>query len=87
MPSLPHKGQGRKRRFLPDAVDVFTRLRSESRRGRKPGSGKAAAANGAAGGKLGGRIAELERAQKQMARQLDRVLSELRKPFSISFRR
>lgn len=87
LPNLPHKGQGRKRRFMPDAVEVFTRLRSESRRGRKPGSGKAVAVNGADHGKLGGRIAELERAQRQLAKQMDRVLSELRKPFSVSFRR
>lgn len=32
---IPHKGTGRKRRFLPEAVDVFKTLREESRRGRK----------------------------------------------------
>lgn len=32
---IPHRGTGRKRRFLPEAVDVFKTLREESRRGRK----------------------------------------------------
>ncbi len=33
---LPHKGTGRARRFLPEAVDVFKSIREESRRGRAP---------------------------------------------------
>lgn len=41
---LPHVGRGRRRRFKPEAVPVFQQLRSESRRGRKPG--KAAARRG-----------------------------------------
>jgi len=50
---LPHEGRGRGRRFYPEARDVFRQLRSESgrggrkpgkRRGRPPGSGRAAAA-------------------------------------------
>lgn len=32
---IPHRGTGRARRFLPEAVDVFKRLRSESKRGRQ----------------------------------------------------
>lgn len=32
---IPHRGTGRKRRFLPEAVNVFRTLREESRRGRK----------------------------------------------------
>jgi predicted DNA-binding transcriptional regulator AlpA len=87
--SLPHSGQGRKRRFFPDAVAVFRRLRSESRRGRKPGGGgvTGAAGMGAEAGRLGQRLAELERAQKHLARQIERVLEEIRKPFNIQVRR
>lgn len=40
---IPHKGQGRARRFHPDAVDVFKRLRKESGRGRGRPPKKAAA--------------------------------------------
>lgn len=40
---IPHKGSGRRRRFPPEAVAVFKTLKEESRRGRKAGSGKAAA--------------------------------------------
>lgn len=36
---LPHAGSGRARRFKPEAVEVFRKLRSESRAGRPPGSG------------------------------------------------
>lgn len=41
---IPHEGTGRKRRYPPEAVEVFKQLRSESRRGRVAGSGKAKAA-------------------------------------------
>ena len=41
---LPSVGRGRRRRYKPEAVPVFQQLRSESRRGRKPG--KAAARRG-----------------------------------------
>lgn len=34
---IPHTGTGRARRFKPEAVDVFNRLRGESRRGRQSG--------------------------------------------------
>ena len=52
---------------------VFSRLRSESRRGRKPASGKlsAAAGGGAESGKLAQRLSELERAQKALTRQVE----------------
>jgi uncharacterized small protein (DUF1192 family)/predicted DNA-binding transcriptional regulator AlpA len=46
---IPHKGSGRGRRFPQDAVAVFKTLKEESRRGRKAGSGKAAAPKAAAG--------------------------------------
>jgi hypothetical protein len=44
---IPHRGTGRKRSFPPEAVAIFKTLREESRRGRKPGSGKKAAGSAA----------------------------------------
>jgi len=41
--AIPHQGQGRARRFLPEAVEVFNRLRQESGRGRGRPPKKAAA--------------------------------------------
>lgn len=45
---IPHKGSGRNRRFLPESVEVFKRLREESPRGRQPKEKKAAAPKAAA---------------------------------------
>ncbi len=39
---IPHRGTGRARRFLPEAVAVFRTLRGQSRRGRKASTTKAA---------------------------------------------
>ncbi len=33
---IPHEGEGRKRRYRPEAVEVFNEIRSQSKRGRKP---------------------------------------------------
>ena len=33
---IPHEGEGRKRRYHPEAVAVFREIRSKSKRGRKP---------------------------------------------------
>jgi len=41
---IPHEGEGRKRRYHPEAVAVFNEIRSQSRRGRKPKAKVAAAA-------------------------------------------
>lgn len=88
---LPHRGQGRRRRFKPEAVEVFARLRGESRRGRRPGAGAGAAPrmSGAVAGSsaLARRLAEVERAQKQLARQMERLLEEMRKPINLIVRR
>ena len=39
---IPHEGEGRKRRYHPEAVAVFRELRAESRPGRKPKAAPAA---------------------------------------------
>ena len=41
---IPHEGEGRKRRYHPEAVAVFREIRSQSKRGRKPKAKVAAAA-------------------------------------------
>lgn len=44
---IPHEGEGRKRRYHPEAVAVFREIRSQSTRGRKPKAKVAAAAEAA----------------------------------------
>lgn len=44
---LPSEGEGRARRFTPDAIDVFRQIRSETKGGRKPGSSTVSRANSA----------------------------------------
>ncbi len=41
---IPHKGTGRARRYMPEAVAVFKDMRAKSRRGRKPKAKAAGAA-------------------------------------------
>jgi DNA-binding transcriptional MerR regulator len=41
---IASEGEGRRRRYYPEAVEVFRRLRSESTRGRKPKGGRGGAA-------------------------------------------
>lgn len=77
---LPHVGQGRTRRFRPEAVDVFVRLRSESRRGPQPGA--AAAARAEKGGRVvaDARIVRLERTVSRLEKRLKKLLGKLSKP-------
>jgi predicted DNA-binding transcriptional regulator AlpA len=93
---IPHKGTGRSRRFLPEAVEVFKMLRGQSRRGRRPKSasggatrmmGLSAVAPAVAGGGDGvsaevlARIKELEKTQKRLEKDLIRLRKQLAKPF------
>lgn len=80
---IPHQGRGRKRRFPPEAVEVFQRLRSESRPGRKPKAGAAAnllAALPAGSGASERRVAKLEKSVAKLEKTLKRLLAKLRKP-------
>ena len=93
---LPSVGRGRRRRFKAEAVPVFQQLRSESRRGRKPGKaakrrgrppGKAAARRGrppgsgrAAAGAGDSRLAAI---LKQLEKRLAGVESALKAPFRL----
>lgn len=88
---IPHEGKGRGRRYHPEAVEVFQRLRGESGRGgdRKAGSGrkagggrKAAAAGGGAAaaaaagdGNLSRRVQSLEKAVQELARLLRKPMT------------
>jgi DNA-binding transcriptional MerR regulator len=100
---IPHEGKGRKRRYHPEAVEVFNRLRSESsrgpRRGRKPAAAKvtaaapssgraaAAAAPSAADPGLGRRVAALEKVQERLEKLIRDLVTELKKPMTVTLRR
>lgn len=88
---IPHVGEGRTRRFPPEAVPVFERLRSESPRGRRKGSGKGSALTGgvrAAGdGALARRVAGLERAQADLQKEIRALVKTLQKPLTLTVRR
>lgn len=80
---IPHEGKGRSRRYHPEAVEVFNRLRSQSGRGRKAGGGrragsggggrKAAAASGG-DGRLAQRVQSLEKAVNELRRLVERPI-------------
>lgn len=90
---IPHRGTGRGRRYLPEAVEVFRTLREQSRRGRKR---KDPAAGDAAGGgtvrrstvdKLIERIKQLERGHKELEKAIQRQQKLIEKPFKVVLQR
>ncbi len=87
---IPHVGEGRKRRFPPEAVAVFADLRRNSRRGRPKGASRSKGVRVRAGSAtdpvLTRRIRELERAQKEVSRQLDAVIKLLKRPVQVTIR-
>ena len=98
---IPFEGEGRRRRYHPQAVAVFQQLRSQSGRGRrKKGKAPAAAASGAAastgGGKaaaaasdpsLARRVRSLEKSQEKLEGQIRDLLRELKKPMTVTLQR
>ncbi len=77
---IPHKGEGRSRRFYPRAVEVFKKLRAESGRGRKAGGTRArAGGRRAAGGdqKLQARVRALEKLVQDLEKKI-------RKPIKVT---
>lgn len=92
---IPHEGEGRRRRYYPEAVEVFQELRSQSGRGgRRKGSGtRAAAATGGGGGGgkadpgLARRVRSLEKSQDRLETQIRELLRELRKPMTVTIQR
>lgn len=85
---IPHVGTGRKRRYAEEAVGVFQELRRNSKRGPRKGSvrrGKSATAG--ADRSLARRMRALETSQRQLAKQLDSVLQQLKKPLQVTIKR
>lgn len=94
--SIPSRGRGRSRRYGVETVEVFKRLRAESRRGRRPGTArggrKKATARRAATTRsvavqdpaLANRIQQLERAQQDISRQLQEIINTLRQPIQVT---
>ncbi len=85
--AIPHRGSGRGRRFLPEAIEVFREMKSQSRRGRKPasaGGGKPSAkaskksapstsGSSAAQADLSGLVARIKDLEKQQ-KNLEKLL-------------
>lgn len=84
---LPHKGKGRNLRFKPEAVAVFTEIRSKSKRGapKKAHRGlKAAGATGAVRAVAAASVAtllELPREAEKRIRELEKTYNQLQKKF------
>ena len=87
-PAIPSIGRGRTRRFPEDAVEVFSRFRRESRKGRRPKSESGAAGRVAQGADraLSDRIRRLEGMQNEISRQIDEVVRLLRQPLQVTIR-
>jgi predicted site-specific integrase-resolvase len=87
---IPSVGRGRKRRFRPEAVAVFSQLRAQSRRGRKKGTKqtRATTARVTAGANkvLNDRIKKLEKAQAEIGKQLEDVIKLLKRPLQVTIK-
>ena len=96
---IPHEGEGRKRRYHPEAVAVFNEIRSQSRRGRKPKAKVAAAAKTPVRRKRKARAAKVRRQPAAAAAgsvearlaaleaQVSLVLQKLDQPITITLNR
>ena len=86
---IPHEGEGRKRRFHPEAVEVFRKLRAESPRGRRKKGAAAPAAGRArpAEAGLGRRVQALERTQARLEKEIRALVKGLQKPITVTLRR
>jgi hypothetical protein len=90
---IPHVGAGKRRRYPPQAVDVFRELRRGSTRGRKPaqpallGAPARVALGAALGGDLDRRLGRLEGSQRALERQIRELAQLLRRPMVLSVKR
>lgn len=83
---IPHEGEGRSRRYPASAVRIFQEIRAGSKRGRKAaGTGSTRAAVGV-DRQLREKIRELEKAQRQITRQLEMVIETLKRPLQVTIR-
>jgi predicted DNA-binding transcriptional regulator AlpA len=81
---FPSEGRGRRRRYYRQAVEVFKKMRAQSRRGPKPGQRRGAL--GAAGrglGRVSTQIKRLERRSRGIERSLKRLERLARKPLRL----
>jgi DNA-binding transcriptional MerR regulator len=86
---IPHVGQGRSRRFPPEAVEVFKELRRHSPRGRRKGSGSAAVAPASGGGvgrDIDRRLDRLERAQGDLRKEIRDLVRLLQRPMTVTLK-
>jgi predicted site-specific integrase-resolvase len=84
---IPSVGTGRARRFRTEAVQVFERLRSQSRKGRRPKSVTLAGRSAqGADHALADRIRKIEAMQTDLAQQLEEVVRLLKQPLHVTIR-
>lgn len=87
---IPHVGEGRKRRYPEQAVEVFRKIRSESPRGRKPkGAKKTSSVSRPTGSDAGlaKKLADLQRSQAQLERQVRELKELIKRPITVTMRR
>lgn len=99
---IPYEGEGRRRRYHPEAVEVFQKLRSQSGRGRRkkgtaaPASSAAASSAASSGGgraaaagdaSLAKRVRSLEKSQEKLEQQIRDLVRELKKPMTVTLTR
>ena len=82
---LPHEGRGRRKRFLPEAVDVFRSLFAASRPGRPRREPEAASAPVTGGWEQ--RLRALEKSHRALAIEVTKLLGRLQKPVRLGFSR
>lgn len=94
---IPFEGEGRRRRYYPDAVAVFEKIRAH--RGQWPGDGAGSASSSAPSGAPSGgrakkgdpslarRVRSLEKSQERLEKQIRELLRELKKPMTVTLSR
>ena len=91
LPQLPHAGEGRSRRYLPNAVAIFQRLRSESKRGRRAAVAVGASVAGAVRARsdkfILRRLEQIEKVQAEIAKQLRALAKRAERPIRVVVKR
>lgn len=87
---IPSEGEGRRRRYPPEAVEVFRAIRQRKGKGGRPRkkateakSGRSTAPAAAVPAEVGRRLARIEKSLDKLAQQMSRLEKELRKPLKI----
>lgn len=85
---IPYEGEGRRKRYHPEAVEVFNQIRSESKRGRKKKSGEPKAAKKAAtDGSVSRRLKALEKSHADLEKQVRELIKLIKKPMTVTVQR